>query len=379
MSTATIEPPVTEAKPAEVVPAPTPAAPTKVDVSAFLNPKVVKDGEVITSPPAPAKKQDAPAPAATTPEPAAKPPSDQEVNFAKLREKAEKAEKRAAELDAQYQKALQDYEEYKKNPVPPEVAEKLTAAEKRAQELQKQLRAADLVRDPEFQAKYSKGIESSLKTMGELLIGAGVDAAEVKRAINVWDEDTLDSLAGNLSGGNRRRFDAAFQKAVGLDAERSMELQDSDNTWNELQKQRQAAMEAQQKSYMDSLKSDRNSVISELMEQQAEVLKDEEVRKQTEQLLDRAAGLNGDKMQPKEVLKTLAATHVLAHHFKRVDAERTQLKEELEATKKTLAERDEFIKGLSGSTPSPSPTNGELKPAGVKVSSLLLNPKVVPR
>jgi len=379
MSTATIEPPVTEAKPAEVVPAqPTPAAPAKVDVSAFLNPKVVKDGEVITPPPTPAKKQDAPAPAAT-PEPVAKPPSDQEVNFAKLREKAEKAEKKAQELEAQYQKALSDYEEYKKNPVPPEMVEKLTAAEKRAQELQQHLRTADLARDPEFQAKYAKGIEVSMKTMGEVLTGAGVDAADVKRAINSWDEDALATLAENLSPGQRLRFNAAYQKAVELDTQRTVELQDSDRTWGELQKQRQAAHEAQQKSYFDSLKNDRNSVISELLEQQAEVLKDEEVRKQTEQLLDRAAGLNGDKMQPKEVLKTLAATHVLAHHFKRVDAERTQLKEELEATKKTLAERDQFIAGLSGSTPSPSPTNGELKPAGVKVSSLLLNPKVVAR
>ena len=54
----------------------------------------------------------------------------------------------------------------------------------------------------------------------------------------------------------------------------------------------------------------------------------------------------------------VANAHVLSRHFQRVEKEKADLATELETTKKTLAERDEFNKSMNGSIPTPGPNGG---------------------
>ena len=85
-----------------------------------------------------------------------------------------------------------------------------------------------------------------------------------------------------------------------------------------------------------------------------ELLADPDIRRQTEEMLDRAIGADGKGLSTRDMLSSLAHTHTLAHHFKRVEGERAKLAEENTALKAKLEERDSFIKGVNGSIPVPS-------------------------
>lgn len=372
----TTKTPATETAP--VIPAAPPAeenkgplTPEQVDavVGNLLKPKVSNLPEIQKQ--KPAAKQDKPK------EPEAKFESDADKNFAALRKKAEEAEKRASEREAELTKVREEYDTFKKNPVPKEYEEKLTAAEKRAQELQANLRIADLARDPEFQGKYNKPIEASVRVMSNLFVEVGADAAEIKTAIATWNEEQFSDWADMLPAAKRLRFNAAYQKAIELDMQRNQELADSETTWTNIQKQRQTEAENNQKQYLASLKSERNSVFAEIEATHKELLADPDIRRQTEEMLDRAIGADGKGLSTRDMLSSLAHTHTLAHHFKRVEGERAKLVEENAALKAKLEERDTFIKGVNGSIPVPSGSAPSQSAADVdSIVGKLLRPSV---
>lgn len=305
-----------------------------------------------------------------------KPLTDAEKNFAALRQKAEEAEKRFAERDAEAKRIHEEFETYKKQPVPKEFEEKLTAAEKRAQEYQQELRSAALARDPDFQRKYDVPIKSSLERMAAEAIAGGADPKEVNSAIAQWDENKFALWLDEMPPANKLRFQTAYGKATELDNQRSDELKNSEQAWTERQKHFETEQKRAHETYLESLKGDKKEVLSDLMNTQDIFKNDETLRKETEALLDRAAGLNGEKLSNRQVLDMVAKSHVLARHFQRVDKERADLAAELEATKKTLAERDAFIKEQAGAVPGISGSLSAGAPDTKSIVSSLLNPRV---
>lgn len=365
MSTAIAEPPA-----AEVKPTPTPAEERASTVGSLLRPTVIRDGITVVPPPkAPEPLKEVPkeAPKAAEvkkEEPKKEEPkaNDQERNFAELRKAREADAALLKEREAELARVREEFETHKKQPVPKDFEEKLTKAEQRALELQQKLVAYDLTQEPEFQ-RISASISEAIEELAGYIVESGVPAAEVEAAIKRWDEGQLYEWKESLTPGAKLRFDEAFSTAIRLDRERTKKLQNAPQTMAEIQKARAAEQEQSRKQYLDSLRGDTKSVLDELLEKQEIVKNDPALQAELSGLLERAAGLNGERVSTRKILSDLAGAHVLARHFQRVDKERGELAEKLAAAEKTLAEREEFIKNLDGSTPNISPT-GAAKTTG---------------
>lgn len=382
MSTAILEPPVTEV--VKTTPA-APVAPTAeqkaATVASLLRPSVIKDG-VLQTPKAPeplkevakeeVKAKETPV-AEVKKEPEVKAPTDAEKNFAALREKAEAAEKRALEHEARIKAITEEYETLKKQPVPAEFSEKLTKAEQRAQELQQKLVAYDITQEPEFQ-KISTGIQEAVQELAGYVVESGVPVAEVNAAIARWDEGQLFEWKEAMTPGQRLRFEEAFSTAIRLDRERTKKLQNPQATMEQMQKARQAEQEAARKSRSEKMRAEAKSVLDELLEKKHISEDDQDLKKEVSELLFRSVDGGEEKLSVREVFRTIAQGHVLGRHFQRVEKQRSELAEKLAAAEKTLAERDEFIKSLNGSEPSINPTNttkASDKPSDGFINSLL--------
>jgi len=351
MSTEVLEaPPVVTEPPKVTPPAPNPAELVK----SFLKPTVKPAGDAAPINP-PVAKVDPPKVDAKPPE-AEKPKPDAEKNWAELRAAREAAEKLAKEREEELTRVRTEYETFKKNPVPKEFEEKLTAAEKRALEMQERLRAADLAQDPEFQRKYAEPIQSSLELMRDAAVAAGVTPQEVTQAITAWDKSKFAEWLDAMPATEKMDFQAAYVRAVDLDRQRNHELKNASRAWEELSKTRQSEQERQQKLYLDSLRNETKSVLTELADSQEMFKNDPELQRETETLLNRAAGLDGERLPTKQILSNIAQAHVLARHFQRVDKELGESKAELEKLRKDLAERDAFIKGQNLAVPGINPT-----------------------
>lgn len=306
-----------------------------------------------------------------------------EESFAELRGKYEASEKAVKEWEAKYgtrdaeaKKTLEEFESYKKNPIPKEFEEKLIAAEKRAAEYQQRLRTVDLARDPEFQAKYDTPMQVAMKNMAQMLVDSGISQEEVTSAVRNWNEGQFSEWFDGMQPAQKLRAMAQYQRVIDLDTAKQAELSDSERVSQNLSKQREEQAQAMQKQYLDNLINARKSVLDKVREEQKDKGITDEIWKQTEQLLDGAIGVNGTKVDPQSVMQVIANTHILSHHFQRVDAERIKLAEELEAVKKTLVERDEFIAKQSGSTVVPGSLSTKTTDNADEIVNKLLKPQV---
>lgn len=339
MSTAIAEPEVkqtetkTEGDPAQIV-------------AGILNPTVMKEGVPVV------KSESKKEPKKEEHKPDAKQPDDKEQNFAALRKKYEEAEATAKTRDEELRKVREEFEAHRKNPVPKEFEEKLTAAERRALELDSALRAADLSRHPDFKRKYDTGIKTALEKMAQAAEASGLDRPAINSALNRWDKSTFGEWIGNMDAGTRLQFESAFHRAEELDSQRAIELQEAEKTWEDMQKQRGADMERQDRQRMDGLMADKRAALEELEKNNEGFRADEALRKETEALLDRAAGLNGERLTNRQILSNLAGAHVLARQFVRQGADLEGARKEIEDLKQKLEERDAFIKNANGSFPA---------------------------
>lgn len=354
MSTEVLEPPPVVTEPNKITPPPAATPDPAAVVASLLKPNVRPKGDAapIQNTP-PVAKVDPPKEQPKVEQ--EKPKPDAEKNWAELRAAREAAEKLAKEREEELNKIRTEYESYKKNPIPKEFEEKLTKAERERAEYQKELRAAALVRDPEFQRKYAEPIKTALVTMQEALTGIA-EPSEVQKAISQWNEAQFAEWNESLPLAQKMRFNAAYMEAVRLDNQRTAELSDSEKAWEELSKSRQSEQERQQKLYLEALRGDTKSVLTELSDSQEIFKNDPELQKEVEGLLNRATGLEGEVIPRKQLLKNIADAHVLSRHFQRLDKEHTETKAELEKLKKDLAERDAFIKGQNLAIPGINPT-----------------------
>lgn len=306
----------------------------------------------------------------------------QEHNFAELRKAREAAEALATEREtaikakeAELLALRTEYDTFKKS-APVDLTEKLTAVEKRAQELDAELRVSNLARHPDFVKKYHDGIKQQVDGMAGLLKAAGVEAKEIQEALGRWDTAKLAEWHDGMDAATRIRFQNLWGRAEELDNQRVAELQQADQTWEEITNQQKAQMEKQNTDYFEGLRREKGVIITELESAQEIVKNDPVLRAELETLIDRAARLNGEPMPPAQILRHLANAHVLARHFQRVENEKGVLAEKLAGVEKTLAERDAFIAKLSGSSPVPGLGTGTA--ASVDDKKALVNKLIRP-
>jgi len=381
MSTAIAEPPTKEK---EVALPPIGDAPTPVQKESFLNlfrkPKdVVTQEKVVTETTAIEKKTEPvketpPAKTEVKTEPVkAEDPLDRD--FAGLRKKAEAAEKAAIEAAAERDRLKAEYEELKKKPAPEEFVKELEQTKAERAEYQKRLREADLARDPEFNARYDTGIRTAMQQMVDIMAQSGMDRKEATAAVGSWNKGQFAEWMEGAGPVEKMEFGAAMQQAVMLHGQKETELAQAEQTWQNLQKQREADAKAQRENYLGSLRGDIDAILKEAAE--TPLGKDHtEVLSEAKSLLLRAGGLEGERLANKDLLGMVGKSLLLAKGFERQEKALAEKEAKIAEMEKTLAERDKFIKELNGATP---PVGGSLPPAkgdAKAAARAILNPVI---
>lgn len=307
-----------------------PAPVTKVEVTPAAEPEKMPEvktvePEKITEPP--------------------KKPSDKEENLANLRKAREAAE---AERD----RVKAELEELKKKApeLPEDVKSKLTKAEQLEKDLEESrrvIRQTDLARDPEFQAKYNQPITERIQIMGQTALSAGVSEADWKNAVANWNEDQFAEWQEAMTPIQRVKFNAAWTAAVNLYQEQQTELKNADQTYQELQKKRQAEQEAQQKQYFTQNEQLARAVIAETIK--PETLKEyEDLGPAAENLLMQAAR---HEIPAKDIFQQLVANQVLARVTVKQAKQLEELQAQLAERDKKITEQEAFIAEHSGAVP----------------------------
>lgn len=298
-----------------------------------------------------------------------------EKNLAALRIKAETAEKAHAEAASERDRLRAEYEEYKKKPAPEEVLKELEEVRKQKDLYQKRLQVADLQRDPEFNDKYDKPIRSGMQQMVDILTASGIAKEDAVKAVPAWNKTQFAEWMDTMGPVEKLEFGAAMQQVVTLYGQKQAELENAEQTWQGLTKQREEASKAQQEAYKASLKAD----IAEALKEAAETPLGKEhadVLKEAQTLVERAAGINGERLSNREMLGLISKAHLLATGFQKQSATLAERDAKIAELEKTLGERDAFIKEQHGSIPSPSGTKGETKVDRKALAKSFLNPVI---
>lgn len=105
-------------------------------------------------------------------------------------------------------------------------------------ELQRELKAAAVTRDPEFQDKYVHTKKFHQDILGDAASVAGIAKEEVDRSLRAGDEARLQEIREALPPKQQRQWDAALSKMEQIDQERQMAEKDAEKTYDQLQAQR---------------------------------------------------------------------------------------------------------------------------------------------
>lgn len=298
-----------------------------------------------------------------------------EKNFAALRTKAEAAEAAAKAAADERDRLRAEYEEYKKKPAPEDVLKEMEALRKSRDEYQRELRTAALQRDPEFNAKYDTPIRSGMQQMVDILTASGIPKEDAVKAVPAWNKTQFAEWMDTMGPVEKLEFGAAMQQVVTLYGQKQAELENAEQTWQGLTKQREEASKAQQEAYRASLKAD----IAEALKEAAETPLGKEhadVLKEAQALVERAAGINGERLSNREMLGLISKSHLLATGFQKQSATLAERDAKIAELEKTLGERDAFIKEQHGSIPSPSGTKGEGTVDRKALAKSFLNPVI---
>lgn len=384
-TTATAEAPT---KPVEVVLPPIGDAPTPAQKSAFLDlfrGKKAAPKEQVTEPVKEVTEQ-ASAVVKTEPSKAEvkaevvkegiSEVTEQERDFAGLRKKAEAKEKEAAEAIAERDRIKAEIEELRKKPAPKEFMDELELTKKEKADYQKRLREADLSRDPEFNAQFDTPIRGAMQRMVDIAVAAGIPKEDAVKTVSTWNKSTMaEWLDGTLGPVEKMEFGAEMQQAQSLYSQKEAALAQADQTWQGMQKQREEATKQQRAQYLTTLELDIEANLKELGE--TPLGKDHtELLAETRTLLRRAGGLEGERIDNKNLLGMVGKSLLLAKGFERQEKALAEKNAKIAEMTKTLEERDAFIKEVNGGTPA---IGGKLPAKGQDAKSAarsILNPVI---
>lgn len=300
---------------------------------------------------------------------------DKPDNFAALRQKAEAAEKAAADAAAERDRLRAEYEEYKKKPAPKEVMDELEMTKKEKAEYQKRLREADLARDPEFNARFDNPIRASMEQMVNIAVAAGVERKDAAAVVSAWDKGQFREWLSTMDDLQKTEFGAAMQNAVMLYNQKETELANAEQTWKERVKQQEEQQKTQREQYLSGLSADIEANLKELAE--TPLGKDHtELLTETRTLLRRAGGLEGERIDNKTLLGMVGKSLLLAKGFERQEKALAEKAEKIAELEKTLAERDAFIKEQSSATPSVNGSLSTTKTSAKAAAQAILNPVI---
>jgi hypothetical protein len=279
-------------------------------------------------------------------------PSDKSpgANFARLRIQKEEAERKATEIEKSLAEVRAELEKARALEVPEAFTKKQQETEAALAQYQKELRAAALERDPEFQKKYNEGIKSKAQQMQTIAIQAGIPKEEIAAAFSRWDEDKFAEWMEGMPQRDKVMFNGAWQRALELEEERKAEISNADTTYKQWQEDQTKATTAQQAAYAKEVAGDVDAVFGELSE--TELLKgNAELAAETKKLLRATLGLDGAPLPRRDVLKIIGGQFALAKGFERQTAEITKFKADIAEKDAKIAELEEFVKQKGAATP----------------------------
>jgi hypothetical protein len=233
------------------------------------------------------------------------------------------------------------------------------------EEAKKERVAMDITQDPDFVAKFDAPAKAQVARLGQLAESVGHKQAEIDRAIEYGDEDTLAGIRDLLPVAQQRVWDASMQRREMLKIEREEAVKDSRRTFSELQEKRQQAIRQQQQQQLQkNIQESRGIVESLWTAPEMEAFKgDADLRKHVERILEVASGKGSkeevSKWTSAEFLRRIAIGEVLASiipkqgmvldaHLKNIET----LKSDVAAKDAKIAELEGFIKTRYGSLPS---------------------------
>lgn len=296
----------------------------------------------------------------------------------------EELAKQKARAEA-YEKELTALKAPKEDPEKKELSEKLTAAEKRAQEREDELRFANYERSEEYQSKYFKPYVEAFNTARQKI--TELDVVEIKREDpNTGEEriiqagraavpEDFDRIAMMPDGREARKlakqlFGEDFQIAMSH-REKVMELNSSRQ--NALNEQRTRGAEREKAQLEQRTKAQTEAA------KQREQLWAAANKEFAEKHKDWFEPIEGDEIGNKMLTSDMAVTDALFGDVSHLPPEKViklhsemrnraaaagRLEHLLKQTRKQLAEATEKLKGFEGSEPKEGDAVGEKKAPG---------------
>lgn len=301
-------------------------------------------------------------PKAETPKPT------KEESFATLRKKSEDLQKELDDLRGKYSTVEKEYNDYKSKPIelPEEHKTRLTKAEQERDEYLKEIRAFRIEKDPEFTERYVKPIQNSIAIMQRVATEAGVDEATLKAGFGRWDDNAFGEWMENMQPGQKAKFSAAWMEAERLEQERVGKIADSNKTYEEMIKTR----EAEAKSRFEADQAENQKLAKGLIKKfilDNESTKDfEDLPQAAENIAMRVARY---EITPQEVMETAIQNQALVRMHNRQVESNKSLTEKIAELEKKIADQDSFIKEHAGATPNPA-ASGVIPKDGAKPQAM---------
>lgn len=388
--TTTEAPPINEPPPAST-PAPAAPIPPKASESLLANLR-------ITRPAAPQESQSTPTPTDDPPktedpkpndpnpapkldppvkkieDPAPKMSENARTEFQKLEKKWKQAEADRDTFKKQFDSLKSEAETLRSAAKEVEDARsELERVKKEKDVIHSQLKAASIERDPDFKKRFDGEILAHQEQMLSAAVSAGTSREDFIQALRVGNEAALEEIREALPPHQQRAWDSHRIDIEKIAHQRQDALRDADQTWGQMEEERQKAFEADEQRRSSKNSATARSIVDEFWNglPEEERLKTQDVRDEIKDWLSVAVVKATSEELMGELARGQIRLRALQGHIEEIDRltkDAEAKSKEIDELKEKLGEQETFIKQLSSRSPrldvgvnrTPSEENGSL-------------------
>lgn len=281
-------------------------------------------------------------------------------NFARIEKERDEARQQAQQYDSELKKLREQSSSVEAT------SKRAEEAERKASELQKQLRTVSLERDPEFIGRFEKPRQSRFNSLIDIAKSTNFEG-DVEKIIKSLDSERIEEIRDLLPITKRAAFDSHLGAIADLEFQKEEALKDSETT------SRQFEMERSQQYVQGNVQAGKDA-LSQLIEMIPIMKDDTELQSEILSMYADVGGATENSSQWDTTMilrglgmarvqnKILTAQSVVIKgnedKLKERDETITQKDTEIAALKKEIEDRDAFIKGRSNGYPRSDHTQG---------------------
>lgn len=284
-------------------------------------------------------------------------------HFKVVVERAEKAEARLKEVEAELEKA--------RVTPPPEISTKLSDYEKRVAELQKseeelrtKVREIDITQDPEFRRNYDTKIQTGMEEVLGYLVGAGVAKQEATELVKQWNLRGIAEASADMDEVSKGLMMAAIRDTQRVSQERQQQLKQPED----FASKRRMQAEQQQKQFATQRQELADRIFNGMLSA-TPVLKEEKYSGFLTSTKERLARMVRMETTPQELFAMAAEYDLQKMGLEGQHAALVEMNKENEELKKKVADLEAHVKGNNGTLKSEA-----IQPAGEKEVPFWLRP-----